>query len=104
MLTGSQNSADEGPAFTIQNIHTEADLVAWLRLTFPRFSESDISKVLLYYLSTNASINSTGDAILFATTSDSGPAAINQSDDATGQQQRANLSCDYVVEHFLFEG
>ncbi|KAF2097675.1 carboxylesterase type B [Rhizodiscina lignyota] len=88
MLAGVQNSADEGPGFTIQNIETEDDLVAWLRLTFPQFSESDISKILLYYLSTNAS--DTGDAALFATPGDTGPTAINQSDVATGQQQRAN--------------
>ena len=30
------NNADEGPAFTPQNITTEASLVSWLKLTFVR--------------------------------------------------------------------
>lgn len=42
------NNANEGPAFTPQNITTEADLVAWLELTFPLFSNDDIAKILLY--------------------------------------------------------
>lgn len=51
------NNANEGPLFTTQNITTEADLLDWLRLVFPLFDEEDISKVLLYYPSTNASVD-----------------------------------------------
>ena len=88
MLAG--NNADEGPAFTPQTITTETDLVAWLQLTFPMFSSTDISKILLYYPSTNASV--AANAPIFPTTGDSGPSAINQSDAGTGQQQRADVS------------
>lgn len=49
----SQNNANEGPLFTPQNITTELGLLAWLRLTFPRFTNDDIAKILLYYPSTN---------------------------------------------------
>ena len=85
ILTG--NNANEGPGFVPQNIKTEDDLVAWLRLTFPLFSNNDIAKVLLYYQSSNETKNS---ADLFATNGESGPTAVNQSNVGTGQQQRAN--------------
>ena len=39
------NNADEGPAFTPQNIASEDDLVSWLQLTFPLFSTNDVAKV-----------------------------------------------------------
>lgn len=55
MLVG--NNANEGPLFTTPNITTEADLVSWLHLIFPLFDNEDISKVLLYYPSTNDSVN-----------------------------------------------
>ena len=84
----SGNNANEGPSFTPQTIKTEDALVAWLRTTFPLFSENDISKILLYYPSSNAS--TTGP--LFATSGDdpSGPTALNQSNVGVGQQQRAD--------------
>jgi carboxylesterase type B len=82
------NNADEGPGFTPQNITSEADLVSWLELTFPLFSNNDIAKILLYYPSSNSSDSS--NAPLFATTGDSGPTAVNQSDAGSGQQQRAD--------------
>jgi carboxylesterase type B len=82
------NNANEGLSFTPQDIETEDDLVAWLELTFPLFTNDDISKILLYYPSTNASMDSS--AALFATTGDSGPTSLNQSSVGTGQQQRAN--------------
>ena len=66
----------------------EGGLVAYLKRTFPLFSENDISKVLLYYPSSNASVDV--NAPTFATSGDSGPTALNQSSVGTGQQQRAN--------------
>jgi hypothetical protein len=87
MLVG--NNANEGPGFTPQNITTEADLVAWLELTFSLFTNDDIAKVLLYYPSSNASTNR--NATLFATEGDVGITALNQSSVGTGQQQRANV-------------
>jgi len=82
------NNADEGPSFTPQNITTEDSLLAWLQLTFPLFTNDDIAKILLYYPSTNASVDP--NAPTFATSGYAGPTALNQSDIATGQQQRAD--------------
>ncbi|KAK5071993.1 hypothetical protein LTR64_004227 [Lithohypha guttulata] len=84
----TSNAANEGLSFVPQLISSEDDLVAWLRLTFPLFSNNDIAKILLYYPSSNATTNSSED--VFATTGDSGPTALNQSNVGTGQQQRAN--------------
>lgn len=86
MLVG--NNADEGTIFTPQDITTEDDLVAYLKVTFPLFSNNDIAKILYYYPSTNASVDT--NALLFATEGDLGPTAINQSSTGTGQQQRAD--------------
>ena len=89
-LTRLQNNANEGPAFTPQNIVTEADFVNFLMNAFPLFTEEDVSRVLLYYPSTNASVDmSTPD---FATSGNSTPTALNESTFATGQQQRADVS------------
>ncbi|THX35267.1 carboxylesterase type B [Aureobasidium pullulans] len=82
------NNANEGPLFVPQDIDTEADLVAWLELTFPLFSNDDFARILRYYPSSNATDSPS--AVDFATTGDSGPTAINVSSVATGQQQRAN--------------
>lgn len=82
------NNADEGPLFTPQNITTEALLVSWLQLTFPLMTNNDIAKVLFYYPSTNASVNAS--MPLFPTNGYSNVTALNQSDVATGQQQRAD--------------
>lgn len=84
----TSNAANEGPSFVPQLIHSEQDLVNWLQLTFPLFSNNDIAKILLYYPSSNSTTNTT--AGVFATTGDSGPTALNQSNVGTGQQQRAN--------------
>lgn len=83
------NNADEGPSFTPQNITTEERLLAWLQLTFPMFTNDDIAKILLYYPSTNASVDP--NAPFFATSGYAGPTALNQSDIGTGQQQRADV-------------
>jgi hypothetical protein len=42
------NNANEGPSFVPQDIDTEEDLLAWLELTFPLFSNDDISRILRY--------------------------------------------------------
>jgi carboxylesterase type B len=82
------NNANEGAPFVAQNITTEDDLVAFLRYTFPLFTDTDIQRVLLYYPSSNASDTESGP--LYATEGDSGTTAINQSSVGTGQQQRAD--------------
>ena len=82
------NNADEGPGFTPQNITTEVDLLAWLKLTFPLFANDDIAKILLYYLSSNASVDMS--ATEYATSGYTGATAVNVSEIGTGQQQRAN--------------
>ena len=85
-----QNNADEGPLFTPQNIVAEDDFINFLHNTFPLFTEDDISRVLLYYPSTNASVSmSTPD---FATSGNGTATALNESTFGTGQQQRANVS------------
>ena len=87
-----QNNAEEGAPFVPQNITTEDDLVNWLHLTFPLFSNSDVAKVLLYYPTGNASVNPHADE--YATNGLTGATALNESVVATGQQQRANvMSC-----------
>ena len=84
-----QNNANEGPTFTPQNIVTEDDFVGFLQNTFPLFTDDDVSRVLLYYPSTNVSVDmSTPD---FATSGNSTPTALNESTFATGQQQRADV-------------
>lgn len=85
----AQNNAVEGPLFVPQNINTEDELVAWLRLTFPLFTNDDISKILLYYPGSNATDDP--NAATYATLGYTGATAVNVSDLATGQQQRANV-------------
>lgn len=84
------NNANEGPSFTPQNITSEDGLLAWLRLTFPLFSDDDIAKILLYYPSTTASVDSSVPE--YSTLGYTGATAVNESDVATGQQQRADVS------------
>ncbi|KAK4937189.1 hypothetical protein LTR10_022094 [Elasticomyces elasticus] len=81
------NNAEEGTIFTPQNITTEGDLVAWLQITFPLFTNDDIAKILLYYPSSNAS--TALNAPHFATSGNAGPSALNESSLGAGQQQRA---------------
>ena len=57
---------------------------------FPLFTEDDVSRVLLYYPSTNASVDTSIPD--FATSGTSTPTALNESTYATGQQQRADVS------------
>ena len=90
MVDSKQNNANEGPSFTPQNIITEDDFVNFLRNTFPLFTEDDISRILLYYPSTNASVDIRTPE--FATSGNSTPTALNESIFGTGQQQRADVS------------
>lgn len=78
------NNADEGAYFVVQNITTEADLVAWIQVTFPLFTNDDIAQ----------NFSSTIPAQMHPSTparhcsphpADVGPTAINQSDVSTGQ-------------------
>lgn len=87
------------------NITSENDLISWLKLTFPLFTNSDLAKVLLYYPSQNGTTDtSAGD---YATSGYTGATALNVSAVGTGQQQRANVrrfsSCisfaDFETEH-----
>lgn len=107
------NNANEGPLFVPQTIDTEADLVAWLELTFPLFSNDDIARILRYckfsspplsglqtfpirpilttpHIDPSSNTTDSASTIDFATNGLTGPTAINESTVATGQQQRAN--------------
>jgi carboxylesterase type B len=81
------HNAMEGAAWVPQVINTIDDLVNYLSLVFPMFSNNDIAKLLYYYPSSNATVDR--DALLFSTLGDSGPTTVNQSIAATGQQERA---------------
>jgi carboxylesterase type B len=81
-------NANEGAPFVPQPINTEDDFVTYIRQTFPLFKDSDISKTLMYYPSTNASVSA--NAIDFATNGVDGATALNESTVASGQQQRAD--------------
>jgi carboxylesterase type B len=85
----SGNNAEEGPYFTPQNITTEQDLVAWVKVLFPLFGDDDISK-LLYYYPTQSSTNSSS-LPRFASSGTTEPTALDVGSVARGQQQRANL-------------
>ena len=92
-----ENNANEGPAFTPQNIVTEDDFVRFLQVTYPLFTNDDISRLLLYYPSTNASVSNTPK---FATSGNSTPTALNESTFGTGQQQRADVGlhlCSFLL-------
>ncbi|KAK0291095.1 hypothetical protein LTR35_001816 [Friedmanniomyces endolithicus] len=86
MLVG--NNAAEGLYFVPQRLSTEDELVAYLRVTFPLFSNNDIAKILYYYPSSNASVPA--NPLLFATEGDTGPTALNDSSVGSGQQERAD--------------
>jgi carboxylesterase type B len=80
------NNANEGAAFTPQNIGDETALLAWLQNTLPEFTPDDLDKVLLYYPISNTSTTK------LATNGVSGPSALDTSSIATGQLQRAFVS------------
>jgi carboxylesterase type B len=86
----SGNNVNEGEPFVIQNISTEDELIGWIHQEFPLLTNGDISKLLMYYPSTNASDDP--NTPKYATLGDDGgPTAVNVSQLATGHQQRANV-------------
>ena len=89
-----KNNANEGVLFTPQNVTTEDDFVNFLKDTYPRFTDYNISQILQYYPSTNSSVS---DTPKFATSGISTPTAVNESTFGTGQQQRADVSFSYVL-------
>ncbi|KAL8990853.1 MAG: hypothetical protein Q9169_008022, partial [Polycauliona sp. 2 TL-2023] len=86
-LLTKRHNANEAAVYAPRDVVTEEDLVRFIRDTFPLFTEDDISRVLLYYPSTNAS--DPADALRFATSGVSGATAVNVSTFGAGQQQRA---------------
>ncbi|KAF2786168.1 inactive carboxylesterase 4 [Melanomma pulvis-pyrius CBS 109.77] len=81
------NNANEGALFVPPNITTLVDLRSWLRVAFPTFSLDDIQNVITAYPSVDSAVNAS-DA-KFATNGYGQPTAVNVSQIATGQQQRA---------------
>ena len=63
----------------------------FLQSTFPLFTNDNISQILHYYPSANASVSN---ILKFATSGNSTPTALNESTFGTGQQQRADVSFD----------
>lgn len=84
----SGNNANEGTAFTIQNITTESAFEDWLHLQLPLFNSSDIAAILANYPSTSGPVDPSDPR--FATTGTAPPYALNESSFGTGQQQRAD--------------
>ncbi|KAF2830465.1 alpha/beta-hydrolase [Ophiobolus disseminans] len=82
------NNANEGALFVPPTIKTLDDLKAWLRLEFPTFTADDIQRVLDAYPSSGEAVNTL--APKFATNGLGPATAVNVSQVATGQQQRAN--------------
>lgn len=84
----TSNSALEGPGFVPQNITTEADLLWFLKTTFPLFTEQDFSEIFKHYGPPEK--NTTG-RVNFATLGNRGPTANTQSSLGTGNQAKANV-------------
>ncbi|KAF3763722.1 alpha/beta-hydrolase [Cryphonectria parasitica EP155] len=83
MLTS--NNADEGQGFVPQNITSATNFEEFVTGLFPLMSSTDIDRLLEAY-----SIAPVIQGPLFSTLGDTGPTSLNQSEFATGQQQRAN--------------
>jgi carboxylesterase type B len=81
------NNANEGVLFVPGNITTLIDLRSWLHVAFPTFSLDDINKVIAAYPSVETAVNPNDPK--FATNGYGTPTAIDVSQVATGQQQRA---------------
>jgi carboxylesterase type B len=82
------NNANEGALFVPPIISTLDDLKAWLRQEFPTFTADDIQRVLDAYPSTDEPVSPSDPK--FATNGLGLATAVNVSQVATGQQQRAN--------------
>ncbi|PNP52698.1 hypothetical protein THARTR1_06762 [Trichoderma harzianum] len=80
------NNANEGPLFVPPFISTLADITNWLHAEFPSLSDTQISSILA--MNPNNANTTTGP--LFETNGVTGLTAVKVSQDANGQQQRAN--------------
>ncbi|EKG22596.1 Carboxylesterase type B [Macrophomina phaseolina MS6] len=87
VLTG--NNANEGFAFTPQNITTLDAFTAYLRTYFPRLTADNITAITSVY-TTPADVLDSDVAPKFATSGVFSPTALNQSQVSTGHQQVAN--------------
>jgi carboxylesterase type B len=86
MLVG--NNADEGALFVPPVLSTQDDLSNWLQHEFPSFTSAQIAQILAAYPSTSSPVNPADPR--YATNGYGPGTAINISEAATGQQQRAN--------------
>jgi hypothetical protein len=92
-----KNNANEGPLFVPATIVTLDDLIAWLHLEFPNLSDAQIQQILAAYPSSSAPADPATPKI--ETNGCGPPYAINVSQVATGQQQRANASTLQISTH-----
>ena len=90
MKAQPQNNANEGVLLIPPTITTQDDLISWVKVTFINLSDANITALLAAYPSSTAPSKATD--VKFET-SGYGPAtAVNVSQVATGQQQRAYVS------------
>ncbi|KAF2003016.1 alpha/beta-hydrolase [Amniculicola lignicola CBS 123094] len=82
------NNANEGALFVPPILSTLDDLKAWLHLEFPTATDADVDQILEAYPSSDAPVDPM--APKFATDGLGSATAVNISQVATGQQQRAN--------------
>ena len=81
------NNADEGAPLTPPTIKTGDDFLDYVNTTFPSLTAADNTRLLQIYQFSNSGTDLS--APLFGTLGDSGPTALNQSEFATGDKQRA---------------
>ena len=81
-----QNNANEGVPLSDPMVNTADEFMNYIGTTFPQFTAADESRLLRLYQFNNSPVNQS--APRFDTLGDRGPTANNQSEFATGQQQR----------------
>lgn len=81
------HNANEGPLFVPPSILTEVNLIDWLHAEFVNLSDDQISSILAHNPN---NLPTDPDGPRYETNGLSGANAVNQSQDANGQQQRAN--------------
>ncbi|KAH8880533.1 inactive carboxylesterase 4 [Thozetella sp. PMI_491] len=86
-FNGLRNNANEGSLIPPTGINTEKDLIAWLKNNFFKLSDENVTQILAAYPSTSAPVNAADPK--FETNGRGPPTAVNVSQVATGQQQRA---------------
>ena len=85
-----KNNANEGAVLVPPTINTQDDLVNWIQSRFPYLSDRHIARLLETYPSVEGPVNASEPRY---ETDGYGPAtAVNVSQIATGQQQRAYAS------------